>query len=84
MEYICEVTNYPRLIWQIPKGDSLCPDGITIEEDFDFFTNIRVYEHSAFSPFFFFSGGKQAVLRSSKSQKQMKGDNLIVNLLKRS
>jgi hypothetical protein len=36
---ICEGTNYPRLVWQIPKGDFLCPDGITIEEDFDFFFN---------------------------------------------
>ena len=34
---ILEVQNYPRLVWQISKGDFLCPDGITIEEDFDFF-----------------------------------------------
>jgi hypothetical protein len=33
---ICEGTNYPRLVWQIPKGDLVCPDGITME-DFDFF-----------------------------------------------
>jgi hypothetical protein len=36
---ICEGTNYPRFVWQIPKGDFVCPDGITIEEDFDFFFN---------------------------------------------
>ena len=33
---ICEGTNYPRLVWQIPAGDFVCPDGITIE-DFVFF-----------------------------------------------
>jgi hypothetical protein len=33
---ICEGTNYPRLAWQIPAGDFICPDGITIE-DFVFF-----------------------------------------------
>jgi len=34
---ICEGTNYPRFVWQIPAGDFVCPDGITIE-DFVFFT----------------------------------------------
>jgi hypothetical protein len=33
---ICEGTNYPRLVWQIPAGDFVCPDGITID-DFMFF-----------------------------------------------
>ena len=33
---ICEGTNYPRLLWQIPAGDFVCPDGIT-EADFSFF-----------------------------------------------
>jgi rhodanese-related sulfurtransferase len=33
---ICEGTNYPRLIEQIPAGDFFCPDGITIE-DLEFF-----------------------------------------------
>ena len=33
---ICEGTNYPRLTWQIPAGDFVCPDGIAIE-DFVFF-----------------------------------------------
>ncbi len=33
---ICEGTNYPRLVWQIPVGDFVCPDGIAIE-DFVFF-----------------------------------------------
>jgi rhodanese-related sulfurtransferase len=32
---ICEGTNYPRFIWQIPVGDFVCPDGITID-DFSF------------------------------------------------
>jgi predicted outer membrane repeat protein len=25
---ICEGTNYPRFIWQIPAGDIVCPDGV--------------------------------------------------------
>ncbi|UCG59933.1 MAG: hypothetical protein JSU70_10505 [Phycisphaerales bacterium] len=25
---ICEGTNYPRLVWQIPVGDFVCPDGV--------------------------------------------------------
>jgi len=33
---ICEGMNYPRLTWQIPPGDFVCPDGITID-DFVFF-----------------------------------------------
>jgi rhodanese-related sulfurtransferase len=33
---ICEGTNYPRFVWQIPASDFVCPDGITIE-DFSFF-----------------------------------------------
>jgi rhodanese-related sulfurtransferase len=33
---ICEGTNYPRFVWQIPVGDFVCPDGITID-DFSFF-----------------------------------------------
>ena len=27
---ICEGTNYPKLTWQIPIGDFICPDGITM------------------------------------------------------
>ena len=27
---ICEGTNYPKLIWQIPAGDFICPDGVDI------------------------------------------------------
>jgi hypothetical protein len=33
---ICEGTNYPRLTWQIPAGDYLCPDGVALE-DYSFF-----------------------------------------------
>jgi hypothetical protein len=33
---ICEGTNNPRFVWQIPAGDFICPDGITID-DFAFF-----------------------------------------------
>lgn len=27
---ICEGTNYPKLVWQIPMGDFLCPDGVNL------------------------------------------------------
>jgi len=33
---LCEGTNYPRFVWQIPVGDFVCPDGIAID-DFLFF-----------------------------------------------
>ena len=33
---ICERTNYPRFLWQIPAGDFLCPDGVNFF-DFSFF-----------------------------------------------
>jgi hypothetical protein len=33
---ICEGTNYPRLVWQIPVGDFVCPDGVTMP-DFSLF-----------------------------------------------
>lgn len=33
---ICEGTNYPRLVWLIPAGDYLCPDGVALE-DYSFF-----------------------------------------------
>jgi hypothetical protein len=33
---ICEGTNYPRLQWQIPAGDVVCPDGVSMV-DFSFF-----------------------------------------------
>ena len=29
---ICEDTNYPRLRWQIPNADWVCPDGVGIED----------------------------------------------------
>ncbi len=34
---ICEGTNYPRLRWQIPAADWVCPDGVNTE-DLDFFS----------------------------------------------
>jgi hypothetical protein len=27
--HICETTNYPKLLWQVPIADFLCPDGVT-------------------------------------------------------
>jgi len=29
---ICEGTNYPRLVWQIPSADWVCPDGVGFED----------------------------------------------------
>ena len=28
--HICEGTNYPKLVWQIPAWDFVCPDGVDI------------------------------------------------------
>ena len=33
---ICEGTNYPRLIWQIPAADLVCSDGVNFV-DYSFF-----------------------------------------------
>ncbi|MBC8217209.1 MAG: hypothetical protein H8E73_01975 [Planctomycetes bacterium] len=33
---ICEGTNYPKFVWQIPLGDFVCPDGVNFF-DFSFF-----------------------------------------------
>ena len=27
---ICEGTNYPKLVWSIPAGDFICPDGVNM------------------------------------------------------
>jgi len=29
---ICEGTNYPRFLWQVPPADFLCPDGVGVPE----------------------------------------------------
>ncbi|KPJ65561.1 MAG: hypothetical protein AMJ43_10490 [Coxiella sp. DG_40] len=29
---ICEGTNYPKFVWQIPIGDFVCPDGVTFAD----------------------------------------------------
>jgi hypothetical protein len=29
---ICEGTNYPRFVWQIPMGDFVCPDGVEMRD----------------------------------------------------
>jgi hypothetical protein len=34
--HICENTNYPKLLWQIPAADFVCPDGVNFA-DFSFF-----------------------------------------------
>jgi len=34
---LCEGTNYPRLSWQVPASDWVCPDGVGLE-DLDFLT----------------------------------------------
>ncbi len=33
---ICEGTNYPKFVWQIPLGDLICPDGVNFI-DYSFF-----------------------------------------------
>jgi hypothetical protein len=33
---ICEGTNYPKLVWSIPEGDFVCPDGVNFI-DYSFF-----------------------------------------------
>jgi len=35
---ICEGTNYPKLVWQIPAADFLCPDGVDFV-DYSFFSD---------------------------------------------
>jgi subtilisin-like proprotein convertase family protein len=29
---ICEHTNYPKFVWQLPAGDFLCPDGVDLAD----------------------------------------------------
>jgi hypothetical protein len=29
---LCEGTNYPRLKWQIPAADWVCPNGVRLED----------------------------------------------------
>jgi hypothetical protein len=29
---ICEGTNYPKLVWQIPAADFVCPDGVNFKD----------------------------------------------------
>jgi hypothetical protein len=36
---ICEGRNYPRLVWQIPAADWICPDGVGLE-DFSYFGGV--------------------------------------------
>jgi len=45
---ICEGTNYPRFVWQIPAVDFVCPDGITID-DFMFFLEHWLDDNCDFS-----------------------------------
>jgi hypothetical protein len=35
---ICEATNYPVFLWQIPIGDFICPDGVNFV-DYSFFAS---------------------------------------------
>jgi hypothetical protein len=45
---ICEGTNYPGFLWQIPIGDFLCPDGVNFV-DFSFFASHWAQENCAAS-----------------------------------
>lgn len=40
---ICEGTNYPRLVWQIPPADFVCPDGVDFR-DFSVFASYWLKE----------------------------------------
>ncbi|MHC4344055.1 MAG: GLUG motif-containing protein [Planctomycetota bacterium] len=40
---ICEETNYPRLVWQIPPADFVCPDGVDFR-DFSVFASYWLKE----------------------------------------
>ena len=43
---ICEMTNYPRLIWQIPIADFVCPDGVSFI-DYAFFAERWMHTNCA-------------------------------------
>jgi len=45
---ICEGVNYPALLWQIPRGDFRCPDGVTII-DLAWFTQHWLDDHCFFT-----------------------------------
>jgi hypothetical protein len=45
---ICEGTNYPRFVWQIPIADFVCPDGVNFF-DFSFFAAQWAEENCAAS-----------------------------------
>jgi hypothetical protein len=45
---ICEGTNYPKLVWQIPPGDFLCPDGVNLF-DYSFFASLWAEDNCAAS-----------------------------------
>ncbi|MHC4693745.1 MAG: GLUG motif-containing protein [Planctomycetota bacterium] len=45
---ICEGTNYPKFLWQIPVGDFICPDGVNFF-DYSFFASQWAEENCAAS-----------------------------------
>jgi hypothetical protein len=45
---ICEGTNYPKFVWQIPIADFLCPDGVNFF-DYSFFASHWAEDNCALS-----------------------------------
>jgi hypothetical protein len=43
---LCEGTNYPRMMWQIPAGDWMCPDGVSVE-DLEYFVGQWLMDNCA-------------------------------------
>ncbi|MHC4109859.1 MAG: GLUG motif-containing protein [Planctomycetota bacterium] len=43
---ICEGTNYPKLVWQIPLSDFLCPDGVNFV-DYSYFAEYWLHTNCA-------------------------------------
>jgi hypothetical protein len=42
---ICEHASYPKLAWQIPSGDVLCPDGVDMVDFASFAARWRANHH---------------------------------------
>ena len=47
---VCQGTNYPRLIWQIPAADFTCPDGVSTEDLLALAQNWLTYHPDAVIP----------------------------------
>ncbi len=75
---ICEGTNYPKFVWQIPIGDFLCPDGVNFF-DYSFFAGQWAEENCAASND---CGGRDLDLLGSVDIKDLRifADNWLAGL----